>query len=75
MNQVIDMRFEYEEIQKKISKFITWQESDEGRKVDLPEIEESHKDILFTDLGYTIKTGRKGDNDSSRCSKQYNRSR
>ncbi|MCY6488064.1 hypothetical protein, partial [Actinobacillus pleuropneumoniae] len=47
-NQVIDMRFEYEEIHKNISEFITWKESDEGIKADLPKIEESHKDILFT---------------------------
>lgn len=32
-NQVIDMRFEYEEIHKKVSEFITYQEFEDGRKV------------------------------------------
>ena len=49
INQVIYMRFEYEEIHKNIDELITSKEYDEGRKVDLPKIEESHKDILFTD--------------------------
>jgi len=43
------MRLEYKEIQKRVSKFITWKESEDGRKDDLPKLEESHKDIMFTD--------------------------
>lgn len=54
-NQVIDIRFEYEEIHKNISGFITWLESDEGRKTDRPKIEQSHKDILFTDCETWLK--------------------
>ena len=53
--QVIDMRFEYEETHKNISEFITQQESEDGRKVDLPKLEESHKEILFADWDYWLK--------------------
>ena len=48
-NQVIYMRIEYKEIHKMFSKFITWQESEDGRMADLPKLEVSHKDILFMD--------------------------
>jgi len=54
-NQVIDMRFEYDEIHKSVSEFITWQELEDGRKADLPKLEESHKDILFTDWDSRLK--------------------
>jgi len=47
--QVVNIRLEYDEIHERILDFITWQELEDGRKVDLLELEESHKDILFTD--------------------------
>jgi len=43
------MRLEYEKIHKRVSDFITWKESEYGRKDDLPKLEESHKEILFAD--------------------------
>lgn len=50
-----NIRLEYDQIHKNISDFITWQESEEGRKVDLPKLEESHKDILFIDCDSLLK--------------------
>lgn len=47
-SQVVDMRLECDEIHKNISNFITWKEMEDGRKVDLPKLEELHKYILFT---------------------------
>ena len=47
--QVVDMRLENDEIHKRISDFITWQESKDERKANLPKLEESHKYILFID--------------------------
>ena len=41
------MRPECENIQKNISGFIQWKESDEGMKVDLPNIDKFHKYIIF----------------------------
>ncbi len=49
------MRFEYEEIHKNISKFITCQDSNEGRKVDLLKIKQFYKEILFTDWDTQLK--------------------
>jgi len=43
MNQVVDMRLEYDEIHKRVYDFITWQESEDGRKAAFPKMEESHK--------------------------------
>ena len=54
-NQVVDQRLEYEEVDKNISEIISQQESEEGRKYDLPKIEESHRDILFTDWDMQLK--------------------
>lgn len=48
-SQVIDMRLKYDEVLKRISNFITWQNSEDGRKANFPILEESHKEILFTD--------------------------
>ncbi len=45
----MEMRFEYDKIFKKVSNFITWQNTADGRKVDVPKLEESHKEILFAD--------------------------
>jgi len=41
------MQLEYDEIFKKVSDFIAWKNKEEGRKADLPKLEESHKEILF----------------------------
>jgi len=46
-SQVTEMRLEYDEILKRVSDFITWQNSEDGRKDDLSKLEESHKEILF----------------------------
>lgn len=54
-NRVIDMRLEKDEIHKRTSDFITWQESEDERKADLPKLKESHKDIMFTDWDSQLK--------------------
>lgn len=46
-NQVIELRLEYDSICKKVSNFLNWQRSDEGKREDMPRIDESHKEILF----------------------------
>jgi len=42
------MRITFNEIDEKILGYITWQDTPKGRVVDIPRIEESHKEILFT---------------------------
>ena len=46
-NQVVDLRLDYDTIYKKLSDFLSWQESEEGKKEGFPKIDESHKEMLF----------------------------
>lgn len=48
-NIIIDQRIEFNELNSKIFDHIEWQESDEGKRSNLPNISERHKDILFID--------------------------
>lgn len=43
----MELRLEYDEILRKVLDFITWKNSENGRRVDMPKLDESHKDILF----------------------------
>lgn len=43
------------DLKTRISEFIEWQETKDGRKANLHEIEETHKDILFIDWDVRIK--------------------
>ena len=54
-DRAIDQRTKFNDLNTKISKFIEWQEPKEGKKANLPEIEETHKYILFTDWDARIK--------------------
>lgn len=46
-NQVVELRLEYDSIFKKVSDLLNWQKSEEGKRVYMPKIDESHKEILF----------------------------
>jgi len=52
---VIDQRSEFNDLNTNISELIEWKETEEGRIANLPDIEETHKDILFTDWDVWIK--------------------
>lgn len=54
-SQVMEMRLEYDEIFKKVSDFITWQNTEDGRKAYLPKLEESRKEILFVSWDSRLK--------------------
>ena len=43
IREVVDMKLEYDKVHKRISDFITWQESEYGGKANVPKLEESHK--------------------------------
>lgn len=51
----IVQRTKFNDLNTKIYDYIEWQESKEGRSVNLPKIEETHKDILFTYWDAQIK--------------------
>jgi len=58
-SQVIEMRLEYDEIFKRISNHIIWKNTKEGRKADLPKLEESHKEIMFASWDSRLKKAKK----------------
>lgn len=64
-SQVVEMRLEYDEMFKKVSDFITWKNTLEGRKSDLPKLEESHKEILFGSWDSWLKEAEKATTDAA----------
>ena len=47
INQVVELRLEYDSIFKKVSDFLNWKKFEDGKRADMPKINESHKEILF----------------------------
>src|SRR5690606_25805819 len=54
-NQVMDLRLDYDLIDKRISDYLIWQESEEGRKASALRINEAHKEMLFHKWDAQIK--------------------
>ena len=42
-NQVIDLRHDYDLINKRVTDYLTWQNKEEGKRVGAPIINDSHK--------------------------------
>lgn len=57
VDQLSDIKNYFEDIEEKISGFLTWQESAEGRSSNIPKIEEAHKEIVFIEWEIRIKQG------------------
>lgn len=51
----IDQRNDLKDLNAKIFEFIEWKENEEGRRANILDIEETHKDIFFTDWDVRIK--------------------
>ena len=47
IDKSVTLRQEIENADDKISEFLSWQDTEQGRKDNLPRIEERHKEILF----------------------------
>jgi len=54
-DKAIDQRTGFNDLNTKIYEFFEWKENEEGRRANFPEIEETHKDILFTYWDARIK--------------------
>lgn len=61
----MEMKLEYDEILKNVFDFITWQNSEDERKADLPKLEESHKEILFTNWDSRLREAEKATTDAA----------
>ena len=46
-NQVVDLRTDYDLIDKQVTEYLTWQETDERKSAGAPRINENHKEMLF----------------------------
>lgn len=46
-NQVVDLQHDYDLINKIITKYLIWQEAEEGKKAGASIIYKSHKEMLF----------------------------
>ena len=47
IDKSVTLRQEIEDADDKIFEFLSWQDTEQGRKANLPRIEERHKEILF----------------------------
>lgn len=54
-DKAIDQRIGFNDLNIRISEYIEWKEIKEGHSASFLEIEETHKDILFTDWDAQIK--------------------
>ena len=46
-NQVVDLRSDYDQNDKRVIEYLTWQDDDEGKRAGPPRINENHKELLF----------------------------
>lgn len=46
-NQVVDLRADYDQIDKRVTEYLAWQDEDEGKRASAPRISENHKEFLF----------------------------
>ena len=46
-SQVVDLRSDYDQSDKRVTEYLTWQDDDEGKRAGAPRINENHKDLLF----------------------------
>lgn len=49
IDKPINQRIKFTNLNTRISEFIEWKEIEKGRKANLPEIKETHKDFIFID--------------------------
>ena len=49
VDEGVSLKVEFDEADENISKYILWQDSESGRKENLPRIMERHKEIIFAE--------------------------
>lgn len=49
IDKSVDARLNLEQADERLTNFLSWQETEEGKAANLPQILESHKEILFTE--------------------------
>lgn len=64
VDKSVDARLDLERVDERLTNFLSWQESKEGKATNLPQIQESHKEILFTEWKSQLM---KAERETSRC--------
>ena len=54
-NQVVDLRHNYDLIDKRVTKYLAWQETEEEKKAGAPIINDNHKEMLFNNWDAQIR--------------------
>lgn len=58
IDHVVNTRLEFEVVDDKVTNYLSWQSTKDGRAAKLPKIEESHKEIVFR-MGNTVDKSNK----------------
>lgn len=46
-SQVVELRSDYDQNNKRVTEYLTWQDDEEGKRAGAPRINENHKEFLF----------------------------
>lgn len=46
-NQVVELRYDYDLSFRRVTEYLAWQETEEGKRVGTPIINDNHKEMLF----------------------------
>ena len=58
-NQVVELRHDYDLIDKRVTEYLAWQETEEGKRAGAPIINDNHKVMLFNNWDAQIKKAEK----------------
>ena len=58
-NQVVELRSDYDLVDKQVTDYHIWQDGDEGKEAGAPRINENHKEFLFSKWDDQIKEAEK----------------
>lgn len=69
IDKLVDAMLELEKADESLNKFLSWQDSNEGKVSNLPKIQETHKEILFSKWESQLM---KAERATSRCKSAIN---
>ena len=64
IDKLVDARQKLEQVDERLTDFLSWQKTKEGKATNLPQILESHKEILFLEWQSQLM---KAEKVTSRC--------
>ena len=58
-NHVVELRHDYDLTNERVTDYLTWQKTEEGKRAGAPIINDSHKEMLFNNWDAQIKEAEK----------------